>query len=197
MRNRKGRLNTLFKRIPWTEGMALTRSKKKTLDGGHSLGDGNCAFNAFALAFCRPDILDKVESQQEPGIAFKNFIEKVAEAFNIENNWQSVKQRLLELDKTTLQRKLAPILRKLAIEQAKCDNQNRDEMFHSLYSTYRHYIYRSAIKKVSEWMLKMNISITLYLVFVSSVILLEDPIPLVLERQITHECVRQPLLYPP
>ena len=150
MRNRKARLNTLFKRIPWTEGMALTRSKKKALDGGHSLGDGNCAFNAFALAFCRPDILDKVESQQEPDTAFKNFIEKVAKAFNIENNWQSVKQRLLELDKTTLQRKLAPILRELAIEQAKCDNQNRDEMFHSLYSTYRHYIYKMEKLVVSQ-----------------------------------------------
>lgn len=115
----------------------------------NTLGDGNCAFNAFALGLCNQDVLDKIENQlikqnKDPNKVFQIFIAKMATVLKLEANWSIVKQALIELrhqDKEKLQRKLAPILREIAIDKALKDSRHSSETFPSLAGTFRNYVY--------------------------------------------------------
>lgn len=103
--------------------MALNRLNREIEDAAR---DGNCAFNAFALALCDEYTLYLIErslqsKHQNPDVCFHQFILAVAEVFNIPANWKEVKQELLQCRKTNkvgLQKKLAPVLRNLCIDLA-------------------------------------------------------------------------------
>ena len=98
----------------------LERTIEKTL------GDGNCAFNAFALALCDPYIfhfLEKLARKDKVNLneRYFEFIMRVGEALHVQQDWQGVKQALLALrktDKDELQKKLAPVLREISINVA-------------------------------------------------------------------------------
>ncbi|HLB42837.1 MAG TPA: hypothetical protein VJN02_08335 [Gammaproteobacteria bacterium] len=117
-----------------------------------TLGDGNCAFNAFALGIVSKNLLSAVETQlsqqkkDSPKVLFQGFIKAVAEEFSVQDaTWDAIKQLLLTLrhnDKEELQRKLAPILRQLAIEQARQDAQHYNKTLEPLKSAFYNYIYK-------------------------------------------------------
>ncbi|OGT35586.1 MAG: hypothetical protein A3F11_00145 [Gammaproteobacteria bacterium RIFCSPHIGHO2_12_FULL_37_14] len=111
---------------------------------------GNCAFKAFSYGVCDKEIFNKIEEQlkkqnKDPNQVFQNFIEKVATALNIENNWQHITQALFQLKQTNkdkLQVTLAPIMRELAIKQIQNNaRQHQARMLPLLQSTFRSYIY--------------------------------------------------------
>lgn len=91
----------------------------------HALGDGNCAYNAFILALTEPGVLDQIERYlvhqgRDPNIVFEQFIIKTAYLFHPQPyNFATIKKALLEArgrNKIMLQKQLAPVLRKLAID---------------------------------------------------------------------------------
>lgn len=103
--------------------MTSTRVKRQPEE---TLGEGNCAFNAFALALCAPQILYQIErnilSQHLlPDVVFDRFIHFVSAKLNIKRTWHAVKAELSMMrneNKHLLQRILAPFLRQLSIDLA-------------------------------------------------------------------------------
>ncbi len=99
----------------------LNRVKEKTL------GQGNCAYHAFALGLCHSSVLNLIEKrllerQISPDKRFKRFIHLAANALGVAVEWKAVKERLLYLriyDKELLQTQLAPVLRNLSIDIAR------------------------------------------------------------------------------
>jgi hypothetical protein len=83
-----------------------------------TVGDGNCAFNAFALRLFSKEVLPKIEKNfPNPDLSFNAFINHVAQQAQISiTNWQELKAQLLGLDKIALQKAVAPALRELAID---------------------------------------------------------------------------------
>lgn len=103
--------------------MALARYEREKES---TIGQGNCAFNAFTLALCDPAVFSQIErslqsDNEECNERFNQFIHSAAESLRVEANWAAVKKELLrlrEVDKQKLQNKIAPILRQLSIDIA-------------------------------------------------------------------------------
>lgn len=103
--------------------MALSRLNRKRED---TEGDGNCAFNAFALAICNEYIMVQIENAVRAMGAnvndyLQDFIGAVSKVLRVENDWQSIKAELLKLrktDKEKLQKILAAILRGISVDIA-------------------------------------------------------------------------------
>jgi hypothetical protein len=112
--------------------MALARLNRTA---EHTEGAGNCAFNAFALGLCTPQVFSQIERSVEAAKnnmdqRFAGFIRRVSEVLRVERNWVSVKTALLNLsskEKVKLQSVLAPILRELSISIAL---NPADDIFH-------------------------------------------------------------------
>jgi hypothetical protein len=106
----------MTQRIAKGFAMALARLKRQP---EKTVGKGNCAFNAFALALCDKYVFLQIEQSiraagKDPDVRFAGFIRQVAERLKITNDWQSVKTALLQLradNPVELQAVLAPILR--------------------------------------------------------------------------------------
>lgn len=89
-------------------------------------GDGNCAFNAFILAFSNEEVLNYLEKQSQEDDNFcGHFLESAAVALGVKDaTWPSVKQAILSLrkaNKRELQIKLAPIMREIALDGVETD----------------------------------------------------------------------------
>lgn len=91
----------------------------KDLIAEDTFGDGNCAFNAFALGFCQPEVINQIQYDIRD-IEFVNFYVSIADQLKINPDWETVKKELIKLrlgDKEQLrklQRVLAPCFRELA-----------------------------------------------------------------------------------
>ena len=92
---------------------------RRTVSLEETLGNGNCAFNAFALGWCDAAVLDYLELYHAKLEAFRIH---AAAALHLtaeeQNTWQHFKAALLAQrarDKEALQRQLAPVFRHLAI----------------------------------------------------------------------------------
>lgn len=86
-----------------------------------AMGDGNCAYNAFILGFCTPDVLASIDAG-----AVVEFTILAAPALGLkeEAKWDAVKAEILRLarvDATTLQKKLAMAMRQLSIDLINAD----------------------------------------------------------------------------
>lgn len=103
--------------------MALARYEREKES---TIGQGNCAFNAFTLALCDPSVLSQIErslhaANEHPDERFNQFIHSASESLRVAANWAAVRKELLrlrEVDKHQLQNKIAPILRQLSIDIA-------------------------------------------------------------------------------
>lgn len=112
--------------------MALARLHRQPES---TLGNGNCAFNAFALAITDEWVLHRIELSLKrdglnPDQRFAGFIRRAAAALNVEVNWYSVKSRMLALranDVISLQKMMAPVFRQMAVKLAVDDV---DKIFH-------------------------------------------------------------------
>ena len=113
-----------------------------------AIGDGNCAFNSFILGFSTKKGLDQIERNllahdRDPDLAFAAFIQQTARAFKIKADWQTVKAKLLaerENNPNELQRKLAPIMRKLAIDQAEKDVDHLERTINPIQSAFNNFL---------------------------------------------------------
>ena len=103
--------------------MALARYEREKET---TIGQGNCAFNAFALALCDPAVFSQIErslqsANENADGRFSQFIYSASETLRVDASWAAVKKELLRLheaDKHQLQNKIAPILRQLSIDIA-------------------------------------------------------------------------------
>lgn len=103
--------------------MALARYEREKES---TIGQGNCAFNAFTLALCDPAVFSQIEralqsANENVNERFSQFIHSASEILRIDANWAAVRKELLrlrEVDKQKLQHKIAPILRQLSIDIA-------------------------------------------------------------------------------
>src|SRR5689334_5053960 len=119
--------------------MTATRKYTSKFNILPTIGDGNCAFNAFVLALCEPSMLDQIEKKHQDNgwdidNELKEFIAQASAALGLlpegDNfNWAELKAELLrlgQLDLRELQLKLAPVLRAGAAERCAaadyCDN---------------------------------------------------------------------------
>ena len=104
--------------------MALARYGREK---EYTIGEGDCAFNAFTLALCQPVVLSQIErsiksANQDINIRFQDFILNAAETLGTDVSWDAVKTALLRLRKNRheeLQRHIAPIMRQLSIDIAR------------------------------------------------------------------------------
>lgn len=91
-----------------------------------TLGQGNCAFNAFTLALCDSAVFSQIErslsaANENIDARFHQFIFAAAVSLDVDPNWAAVKKELLRLrehDKSTLQYKISPVLRQLTADIA-------------------------------------------------------------------------------
>jgi hypothetical protein len=103
-----------------------------------ALPDGDCAYNAFALALCEQAVLKKLTadciSPNTPDVLYAKFIKKVSDSKEFKDkvrdsksvNWAVITSflaKLRESDKKGLQQFLAPLLRELSIDLIKPDNK--------------------------------------------------------------------------
>ena len=104
----------------------MAKQASETLVIEPTLGDGNCAFNAFVLGFCEQSVLDGISEYANQEIVkanstFKAFFEAVKIAMQMPDaNWEDVKQVLIRRrasDKIALQKLLAPIMRQVAMDR--------------------------------------------------------------------------------
>lgn len=128
----------------------------KELKIEETIGDDRCAFNAFALAFSNEQLLNQWEEylkkqKKDPNSLIKDFIDRVAVIFQVEANWLAVKAELLKRrsNKEELQRLLAPILRGLAVEQAKKDNFHIERTYIPLPAAFQEFVYNECHIKFS------------------------------------------------
>lgn len=125
----------------------MTKTRLHTI---RAEGDGNCAFNSYSLSLCEPSVLDQIAARviargEKPDDVFKKFITDVATAFKLRGdaNWESVKAKLLierRQNPTQLQRKLAPILRELAVDLAEQDEENYKRTLQPIQSAFNNYL---------------------------------------------------------
>ncbi len=96
----------------------------------NALGNGNCAFNAFALGLAEKKMLDAIEHMlQKPPLQLIDLIKAIAEKLHIEPVWEKIKGMLILLKKNhpiKLQQLLAPILREFATTLIA---QNKDSQY--------------------------------------------------------------------
>lgn len=81
--------------------------------------DGNCAYNAAALALSETEMLDAIEANlSNPNAKLTEFIKLAAEALKVPPTWQTIKTSLIRLKQEKrfkqLEKALAPVLRKLS-----------------------------------------------------------------------------------
>lgn len=89
-----------------------------------TVGDGNCAYNAFILGLCNEDVFNQIEAnlvedKLTAEEAFPVFIEKAALALGVAETWAAVRGEALRLrqqDSIALQKKLAPVMRELSVD---------------------------------------------------------------------------------
>ncbi len=101
-------------------------ARARTEEVEETLQDGNCAFSAFALALCKPDVFAKIEGisrsrHSTPDKTWHRFIKLAAAAFNVAEDWRSVKLAMLawrKQDKAEFQKKAARVLRTLSHDLA-------------------------------------------------------------------------------
>lgn len=124
----------------------MKSSRKIKLYQEDTVGDGNCAYNAFILGLCQKSVLDVLEQQINPERDLKAFIERAAVALKTENNWAAVRAKMLELresNKRELQKSLAPIMRYLSIDMARKDERHIEKTIQPLLSVFQNYVYRA------------------------------------------------------
>src|SRR5690606_6563849 len=127
----------------------------KRLQVEATLGDGNCAFNAFALGLVNPAIFADIEKrlaqqQIDPDRQFAAFIQAVATKLSLSlpaegNHWQFITQQLVRLrqnDKMRLQRLLADILRQGAYHLSANHPGHAARMLLLLNSAFTAYVYQ-------------------------------------------------------
>lgn len=110
-----------------------------------TVGDGNCAYNAFVLGLCQKSVLEALEQQIIPDRDLKEFIERAAIVLKTENRWSAVRAKMLELresNKRELQKALAPIMRYLSIEMAKKDARHIEKTIEPLLSVFQNHIFQ-------------------------------------------------------
>lgn len=116
-----------------------------------TLGQGDCAFNAFALSFCTPRVLNhleqKFQSYQQPNRLWRRFIDRVAPLLAVEAEWTAVKTKLLALryrgSVTRLQRILAPVFRELAIELMRHDAESLELTIEPMTTAFRNHVHHA------------------------------------------------------
>src|SRR3990167_9699716 len=87
-------------------------------------GDGNCAFNAFALALTHEAVMKQL-------VLDKNFIQAVAVKLGVEANSEEVKQALIAKrlqDAKGVQLLLAPLLRQLVFQLSANNLQHAEQL---------------------------------------------------------------------
>ena len=101
-----------------------------------TIGDGNCAFNAFALALARPSVLGDPNFTDLPDDHFFVTAASTALELNTPHSWAQLKKYLaadVSRDfRKNLQKKLSPILREMAIENFNFPEQKSVHLVHSL-----------------------------------------------------------------
>lgn len=123
----------------------MQSERKVKLYQEDTVGDGNCAFNAFILGFCQEAVLDALESQINPDAELKDFIDRSATALETESRWQAVRDKMLALRQTNkreLQKKLAPVMRYLAIDQANKNPRHIEKTYEPLVSAFQNHVHR-------------------------------------------------------
>lgn len=123
---------------------------KTLLKAETTLGAGNCAFNAFILGLCRPEILSGIEIELSrhkltPDIVFHDFIERASQALQTEKNWAAVRDKMLSLrreNKVLLQQRLAQIMRDIAMERAEIDREHFERTRHSMMAAFHDFAYK-------------------------------------------------------
>ena len=90
-----------------------------------AIPDGNCAFNAFIIGLCQPQVLDKIEKvmadeKKNIHLHLSLFIERASKALDVHpSQWSNLKTELVRLRHENpygLQKKLASIMRVLACD---------------------------------------------------------------------------------
>ena len=137
--------------------MALARyEREKEL----TIGEGDCAFNAFTLALCDPSVLSQIErsvksSGTDINLRFETFILHTSQALDVDATWDAVKAELLRLrdkDKEKLQRRIAPIMRMLSIDIARNSPDAvflKSETVDKLVSVFNDYVRKKIGKQVT------------------------------------------------
>lgn len=120
----------------------MQSSHKLLLD--KAIGDGNCGLNAFILGFCRESVFAELEALNRAPADGSMFVQRAAAIFNTQGNWSAVRKKILALryssniqDRMNLQRLLAPIMRDIAIDQAKQDRAHLERTKQPLLSAFR------------------------------------------------------------
>ncbi|VVC76646.1 hypothetical protein AQUSIP_19690 [Aquicella siphonis] len=116
-----------------------------------TLGAGNCAFNAFVLGLCRPEIFSGIErgltgSGLVPDEIFEDFIERAAFVLRTGKNWAAVRDEILRLKQTNkvlLQQQLAAIMRQIAIEHAEINREHFERTRQSLLAAFHDFACRA------------------------------------------------------
>lgn len=114
--------------------MALARLHRQPES---TLKNGNCAFNAFALALTDEWVLHRIELSLkydglDPNQRFAGFIRRATDVLKTEKDWYAVKSKMLSMrtnDVIALQKTMAPVFRAMAVKLAQDD---ADKIFHYL-----------------------------------------------------------------
>jgi hypothetical protein len=83
-----------------------------------TLGKGACMFHGFILALRQRHVLDALDRRAEAGHLHR-FIEIMGNQFEIQKNWKAVKEKLGQLNESSAQTKIAPLLRQINIDLLK------------------------------------------------------------------------------
>lgn len=138
--------------------MALARYEREK---EQTIGEGDCAFNAFTLALCDPAVFSQIERSiksagEDINLRFETFILHVSQTLDVDAAWDAVKAELLRLhqdDKDKLQRSIAPIMRMLSINIARTSHDAvylKSETVDKLVSVYNDYARKKTGKTVTN-----------------------------------------------
>lgn len=113
-----------------------------------AIDDGNCAFNAFTLALFKSDFVNALNvkaaiEQRNLNNEYGQFIQAVANALNIQADWKTISEHLIALrenDPGALQTKIAPIMRRLAIDKLEVDSAYPHKTLNAFLSAFHNFV---------------------------------------------------------
>jgi hypothetical protein len=114
-----------------------------------TIGQGDCAFNAFALGFCTPRVLNHLDeiyrASPKATNLWRQFIDRAAPALGVPANWPAIKEKLWALRQrgsvAKLQQILAPLLRELAVSLMRHDMESMERTIEPLTTAFRQHAY--------------------------------------------------------
>jgi len=137
----------------------MSKSRKATkLYQETTLGDGNCAFNAFILGLANAQVFAAIEKEAERrkqnlDEIYKEFIHLAAAKLNVAATYAEVKAQMLWLrknNKRLLQQLLAPVMRQISIESAQKNPRHYNRTIEPFLSAFNHFVQVEVFKEPSN-----------------------------------------------